>query len=130
MGKRLTWMILAIAGVLFAVAGCKLPFWSELYGTWVMAEGGDSWAVKFSANDMSWKLSGSETGTLEFTIDEVDDTANHVLMILSAGTGVFSGAEIGTVLYLTYSISGDSLYFDLDDTTYPATATIGPFIKQ
>jgi hypothetical protein len=135
MKKRVMWTILGIAVILFAVAGCKLPFWSELYGTWVLSSSDNSWSLVFDGNSLTWEMSGTMNGTAVWSIQDVDDSANHVQMTLDSATGdLASGAPIGVTYYMTYSISGDSLYFDYNSSTYPsaadAAAGAGPFIKN
>ena len=135
MKKRVMWTTLGIVVILFAAAGCMLPFWSELYGTWVLSSGGDSWSLVFDGDSLTWEMSGSENGTAEWSIQDVDDSANHVLMMLDSATGdLAGGAPIGETFYMTYSISGKSLYFSFDASSYPSAAEaasgLGPFIKN
>lgn len=134
MKKRMLWAIFTIATVLLVIAGCKLPFWSELIGSWVYSSGGETATFIFDSTSLTFRVAGSMNGTIEFSLEEVDETAKHIKMAVTSATGDFSGGSgpsIGSVVYMTYSISsGKTMYISMSDTDYPATAVGGPYTKQ
>jgi hypothetical protein len=134
MKKRILWAIFTIAMVLLVVAGCKLPFWSELLGSWVYSSGGEMATLIFDSTRLTFRVAGSMNGSIVFSLDDVDETAKHIKMAVTSTTGDFSsggGPSIGSVVYMTYSISGGkTMYISMSDTDYPATAVAGPYTKQ
>jgi hypothetical protein len=131
MRKRIVRVAFVIVAVVLATTGCKLPFWSELYGAWVATFGSDTSTLEFAASTMTMVNAGSMNGEAEFTFDEVDEPARHILMTATSISGDLVGMlDLGSVWYLTYEITADTLYIGLDDAGYPATPTMGPFEKQ
>jgi hypothetical protein len=129
MKKRIIFAAFVAALLLLVGAGCALPIWSELFGTWELSSGGVTESLKFGTVNFTYELSGASTGTLKCSIDDVNDLLNHVQLTVTSATGDWSSTPIGTVYLMTYRISGNSLYWDWSTTAYPASATIGPYTK-
>ena len=72
---------------------------------------------------------GLGMGTMECSITSYDENVNHIEMSTTSATGIYT-YPIGTVLYVTYSVSGNELYMSMDTAGYPASALSGPYIRQ
>lgn len=70
---------------------------------------------------------------MDSSITSYDVAAGHIITQVTATTGDYVAAiAVGTVIYITYSISGNEMLLSMDETgtAYPVTATGGPYIKQ
>lgn len=64
------------------------------------------------------------------SIQAIDEGAKHIAMSQTSAADVYAIFPDGTTLYMTYSISGNSLYLLASDGGYPPSATAGPYIRQ
>jgi hypothetical protein len=68
-------------------------------------------------------------GTMDCSISSVDEGAGHMLMSVTASTGLYALVSPGSPYYVTYSVSGNTLMFAGDNSAYPSSATIA-YTKQ
>jgi hypothetical protein len=101
----------------------------EFVGTWTLT-GALTETCAFTASTLTATDSGTLNGVMNFSFQAVDEGAKHIKMSFTSGTGNFAALPIGTVAYLTYSVSGNSLYQSMGQTVYPASAATGPYIRQ
>jgi len=103
---------------------------AEFTGIWVLDAGFLIETLTITTTTFTLMDTGLVVGTMKCSITSYDENADHIKMSTTSVTGDFTGLPIGTVWYLTYSISGNELYYDMDPTGYPASALSGPYIKQ
>jgi len=133
MKRKLVWTVLTLAILLFAVAGCTSPGGSSAYefvGTWQTSASGQTETVVFTTTSISVTDSGYITGTMSSSIQAVDTAAKHIKMSMSSATGIYTLYPIGTVFYMTYNVTGNTMYFSTSTSSYPSSATSGPYLKQ
>ncbi len=66
------------------------------------------------------------TSVLESSLASFDESVGHMLLTVTSVTGTaFGSAAVGDTMYVTYSISGSTLYLSGDSAGYPATSTSG-----
>jgi hypothetical protein len=122
---------LATALVLLAllVAGCAGAK-KGIEGTWAFTpSAGVTDTIVITAS--TWSETVTSSGTMNCTINNLDTGASHILMTVTSGSGLLSLMyPSGTVIYVTYSLNGDSLLLDGQTGSYPASATVGPYTRQ
>ena len=129
MKKLLVFFVLACAlMVLFSCSNNGGGGGPEFVGTWSQT-GGTTETLVFTATTLSITDTGSTVGTMTLAFTSVDESAKHILTSVTSATG-FYASLVGHVYYLTYSISGNSLFFYVSQATYPASALWGPYIRQ
>ena len=128
--KPLHFLLIASVGLLvLGLAGCSL--FAEFEGTWVLSASGDMVSLTFSKTTSEWVYSGiSSNGTISFTVVTYDESADHIQLAVTEATGDFTATPIGQTIYVLYLISGNQMSIGGSDVGYPATTTLGPFIKQ
>ena len=133
MKKQLMRAAFVIALVLLVGAGCKLPMWSDVSGTWVDSKDGVDRTLHFGwakfTNVISVAATGEIEGEMECSYDEFDETARHIEMTLTSASGICTN-PVGTKYFMYYEIVGDSLYFAWNSTAYPTATNIGPYRKE
>jgi hypothetical protein len=121
--RVLVLLVLLVAGCTGAKKGIE--------GTWVYTTHGQTDTIAITPS--AWSENNTTAGTLDCTINNIDTGASHILMTVTSSSGYYFslyGYVAGTVLYVTYSLNGDSLLLDKIAGTYPASATVGPYIRQ
>jgi hypothetical protein len=104
---------------------------AEFAGIWVYDIGLMVETLTITTNTFEVKDTGVIAGTMQCSITSYDETANHIKMTVTSVSGDYVGVvPIGTVWYVTYSISGNEMLVAQDTSGYPASATDGPYIKQ
>jgi len=117
-------------GIFLLLSSCNSPV-PEVYGTWVMDRGATTETITFAADTVHGDISGSGSGTVDFTVTEFDETAGHIGLVVVASTGTAAGSyPVGSDCYMTYLILEDGLYIEIDFSEYPSHATIGPYLRQ
>jgi hypothetical protein len=135
MRKRLILAAFVGALVLLIGAGCQLQVWSDLYGTWERDVSGTHEVLTFGPFNANLEQSGATTGTVKWSIKDVNENLYHVLLNVTSGTGAWSAATPDDPVAMTYEISSDGeiLYinWNWDSTSYPASGHgFGPFTKS
>jgi hypothetical protein len=133
--KRLILAAFVGALVLLVGAGCQLPVWSDLYGTWERDASGTHEVLTFGPFNLNLEQSGTTTGKVKWSIKDVDEDLSHVLLSVTSGTGAWSDVTPDDPVAMTYEISSDgkTLYinWNWDSTAYPASGHVfGPFTKS
>jgi hypothetical protein len=131
MKKLITLAIVLCATI--GLATCSNPSGGgglEFVGTWTHSQGGQTETLTFTSSTFSISDSGVFVGNGSFSIQAIDEGAKHIQISFTSGTGLYAPVPPGTVYYMTYSISGNSLYADLSTTGYPASATLRPYTRQ
>jgi hypothetical protein len=129
MKKRLLFVAFVIALAVLVVAGCKLPIFSELAGTWKLSSGGVTETLTFGPLNFTYDVSGAVTGKMKCSLDDVNEDIGHVRMTVTSSSGVWSGITPDTVIYMYYQIISDSFYFAWSDISYPSVVAWGPYTK-
>jgi hypothetical protein len=101
----------------------------EFVGTWTSSGGGQTETLTFTANSLSVSDSGMISGNGTFSFQAVDEGSKHIKMSLSSGTGIYSLVPIGTVFYMTYSVTGNTLSASMSGSGYPSSAAT-PYARQ
>ncbi len=125
LGVVLVALVLAFASCSGASGGGNAG--PDYVGTWYASVSGMSNTMIITATTLS--MSGS-LGTLSSSITSADTGAGHLLLSVSSSTGVLSMYASGSSVYLTYSVSGSTMYISMSNSSYPSTATGGPYTKQ
>jgi hypothetical protein len=105
----------------------------EYIGTWSQTTSGETVSFMITATSVTVSASGILVGTMDWSIQAIDETAKHIQMSQTSSTGaytVLNPTPNGTIYYMTYSVSGNSILLSARTTGYPASATAGPYIKQ
>lgn len=114
--------------------GCTPPGGSgspDFIGTWLLSVPPlVSDTMTLTSTTYSQSTSGILNGTMNASIDSYDTEAGHIHMTITARTGFYTAIPVGTILYTTYEVSGNEMMISTSDTSYPATAESGPYIKQ
>jgi len=103
---------------------------ADLVGTLQMTTGGHTETLVFTTTSLDATDTGSITGTVVFSIQSFDTGAKHVQTPVTASAGHRSTMTPGTSVFMTCSISGDTIYVSDNTDTYPPSAATGPFIRQ
>jgi hypothetical protein len=103
---------------------------AEFTGAWVYDMGFTTETLTITTTAFAFQQNGNILGTMECSITSYDENANHIEMSTTSVTGIYTIYSEGTDWYLTYSVSGNEIYLDMDTTGYPASARYGPYIKQ
>ena len=105
----------------------------DFVGTWAGAAGsGSVETLTMDENTVTVSItSGGGTGSFTAHVTSYDESAKHILMTVTAindpGDTYFKAAmPVGTVEYMTYSVTGTAMYFSATSSGYPASATSGP----
>ena len=133
--NRPIWMLIVAFTLSLVPMGCSNSPASqpEFVGTWVGSGGGTISTVVFTETSFSSTDTGTSPGVFSSTIQRVDTGAKHILVICTASSGAYLttfGISVGDSIYITYSISGNSLYLGVGTTSYPLATPAGPYIKQ
>jgi hypothetical protein len=128
-------VVLLVVAVLGAVLiSCKTQNNAPAFvGTWSQSASGETVTWVFTTNTVSVTATGLLTGSMDWSIQAIDEGSNHIQMSQTSATGIYAtvpGTPNGTAYYMTYSVSGNSLYISSATTTYPAAATAGPYTRQ
>jgi hypothetical protein len=128
--KRIA-LLAPVAACLVLIAGCTLGGADpEFAGAWSKTDGGQTMTWEFTRFTASVEVSGTSTGTAGFVLETYDQDKDHILMRVNAVTGAFGGVfRVDDTVYCTYSISGSDLYLLLSGSSYPPTATGGPYTR-
>lgn len=129
MRKRILFLAFMVALVVLVAAGCKLPLFSELAGTWELYVGGVTEKLTFGPLDFSYDVSGAATGKLKCSLDDVNEDIGHIKMTVTSSEGAWISITPDTVIYMYYQIISDSLYFAWSNISYPSDVTWGPYTK-
>ena len=104
----------------------------EFAGIWVQDVGLAVETLTITTKTFEVRDTGLVNGTMKCSIKSYDENTKHIKMSVTSLSGDYAGTiPIGLVLYVTYSINGNELYFDMDISGYPASSiAFGPYIKQ
>jgi hypothetical protein len=131
--KKLSILLLVLAVVTCFVLSCKNNGGGDpaYVGTWVESYTGGSETITFTTSTMNVVDVGSLAGTMAASFKAVDEGAKHIQVAVTSGTGsVYGSIPAGFILYVTYNVTGSSLYVSISPTAYPATASMGPYTRQ
>jgi hypothetical protein len=92
--------------------------------------GGETVTWVITATTVSVTAAGIIAGTGDWSVEAIDEGARHIRMSQTSASGVYDLYPNQTTWYMTYRVSGNSLYLLCDVTTYPSTATAGPYTRQ
>ena len=124
--------IVAVFGV--ALASCKTQNNTPAFvGTWSQSASGETVTWVFTTNTVSVTATGLLTGSMDWSIQVINEGACHIQMSQTSTIGIYTtvpGTPDGTIYFMTYSVSGNSLSISSATTTYPAAATAGPYARQ
>ena len=128
--KPLHFLLIASVGLLvLGLAGCSL--FAEFEGTWVYSSAGQtvSWTFSKTLSELAY-YGTPVNGTISYSVVAYDESADHIQLSVTGSTGDCAGAPLGQQNYIFYSISGNQMFIGGSTSGYPATTSIGPFIKQ
>jgi hypothetical protein len=94
------------------VAGCALEVPTEFSGTWVNP------SETLTLSSLNATFNDGAFGTGNFSVTSFDETTNHIQLRFNNGTGVFIYSS-GTVFYMLYSVSGNTLQYAVSQSAYP-----------
>jgi hypothetical protein len=131
MKTRVMGILLVVAVLGVVLMSCNTQNTPPAFvGTWVGTSGLDTWTFVFSTETVSTIRTGASAGSAVLAIQAIDEAADHIQLSQTSATGSFAIDPDGTILYMTYSIIGDSLLLRVNTGTYPPSAIDGPFLRQ
>ncbi len=132
MKRRVACAVIASAiAAIFFVACQNQNLGADYVGIWSLNAAPiqvETWVL--TATTASVTDSGTTVGAASFSIPFVDTGAKHLQFSFVSGTGIYGSFASGTILYVTYSISGNLLSMSQNQTSYPPSATSGPYTRQ
>ena len=102
----------------------------EIEGTWVLSSGGVTETLIITTTTFMIEDTGAVSGHMECSITAYDENAKHIKMSVTSVSGAYSVVSIGTVWYVLYSKSGDTLYLGMGGSGYPTSTPYGPYTKS
>lgn len=130
--SRMILLGLAVSLTTFSIASCvsqRIPY--EFEGEWDLPpNNAQHWSFTESGGSFSSNL--FPLYTVNFDYVDVNEGAEQIQVNVTSVTGVTANlapVSVGTA-YITYSLSGDDLYVDINQSSYPGSGGLpGPYTR-